>query len=384
MKKLIRLLSFVLIISYNISQSNSNFWDIQRKGANTLDVKINEETIIDAKKYNIQYLRISVDKFPTKKRDFLIGNCDNYTGLVEEDLMYLKNILNNMKKHNMPVVLTMLSLPGVRWAQNNKDKNDFRIYLDGKYVEQAAKFWHDLALELKDYDNIVAYNILNEPRYETLHDIEECSKKHQDKLLTIYEKIISKIREVDKDKTIILDLSNNGDPECFEYLEPVKDKNIIYAFHMYEPMAYTHSYARWMKNKSIQTYPDINKNWNKKYIKSYLSVVSEWQNKYNIPATKIAATEFGANRLNKGVDLYFNDLIEIFNENKWHWAFYAFQEEWQLMDYQLGNKKLTWNYWKEHEKCEKIKFKTENCQNFNRKYYIKNKIFDTLLHHLKN
>ena len=40
-------------------------------------------------------------------------------------------------------------------------------------------------------------------------------------------------------------------------------------------------------------------------------------------------------------------MLFIFNEQKWRFAVYAFREDmWGGMDYELGTKKLSWNYWK--------------------------------------
>lgn len=41
----------------------------------------------------------------------------------------------------------------------------------------------------------------------------------------------------------------------------------------------------------------------------------------------------------------------LFREQEWHFAFYAFREDvWEGMDYELGDQKLTWSYWKAIEK----------------------------------
>jgi hypothetical protein len=50
------------------------FWEICRKCANVFNVRALENDILDAKKYNIRFVRLAVDKSPTKERDFLIGN----------------------------------------------------------------------------------------------------------------------------------------------------------------------------------------------------------------------------------------------------------------------------------------------------------------------
>jgi hypothetical protein len=55
--------------------------------------------------------------------------------------------------------------------------------------------------------------------------------------------------------------------------------------------------------------------------------------------------EFGGHRTSKRLECYFKDLIDIFKQNGWHFAFYAFREDtWSGMDYELGDRKLPWNY----------------------------------------
>lgn len=79
---------------------------------------------------------------------------------------------------------------------------------------------------------------------------------------------------------------------------------------------------------------------------TYFQPVIDWQAKYHIPASRIFVEEFGGNRATKGLDNYFRDLISIFNEHGWHWAFYSFREDtWDRMDYELGSKPLGAKYW---------------------------------------
>ena len=75
-------------------------------------------------------------------------------------------------------------------------------------------------------------------------------------------------------------------------------------------------------------------------MKRFLQPVIDFQATYKIPANRIIASEFGCNRTVAGVQEYLADLISIFNEQKWHWAFYAFREDtWPAMDYELGTRK---------------------------------------------
>lgn len=61
--------------------------------------------------------------------------------------------------------------------------------------------------------------------------------------------------------------------------------------------------------------------------------VLEFQNRNKIPSSRILVGEFGGFRKQKGLDLYFKDLVSIYKENNWRYAFYALREDtWDGMD----------------------------------------------------
>ncbi|ODN06542.1 Malate dehydrogenase, mitochondrial, partial [Orchesella cincta] len=331
------------------------FWESEvRKGANVFNRRVSPSLITAAKAYSIDFIRLSPDKFKSSQRDFLIGDSDNHTNLVSEDLQKLKKVLDDFHQQNIPVVLTMLSLPGSRWKQNNGFKDDLRLWLSKEFQAQAVKFWQVLASELKDNPGIRGYDILNEPHLENLIinsknprlSISSSPKVKLEELpyilLQFYDLVIQAIRQVDQVTPIIIESSNYGDPLYFNQLKPlVSYQNILYSFHMYEPFAFTNV----MINKGNFSYPGLvlGEYWNKTRLEEYLEPVKAFQIRYNISDDKILVGEFGAVRHSKGVDRYLKDLISIFNGNRWHSAVYAFREDtWDGMDYELGSKKPVW------------------------------------------
>ncbi|CAL8117720.1 unnamed protein product [Orchesella dallaii] len=342
------------------------FWQSSvRKGANVFNRKISSSLITAAKGYDIDFIRLAPDKFLSSKRDFLIGDSDNHTNLIDEDLKTLKSVLDDFHIQKIPVVLTMLSLPGSRWKQNNNDKDDLRLWLSKEFQNQAVKFWKELATELKDHPAIVGYDILNEPHLESLllnQSPRNSSKVKREELrhhlLQFYSDVVKAIRLVDHITPIILESSNHADPSSFNQLEPIPSyqKNILYSFHMYEPFPFTNGEL----NKANFSYPGHTHSsfdeeiefWNKTKLEAYMEPVKAFQLKYNVSSDQILVGEFGAVRFSKGVDRYFKDLIDIFNGNKWHSAVYAFREDtWDGMDYELGSKRRKWN-WKMKNQTE--------------------------------
>lgn len=340
-----------------LAVDKSTFWDTNKKGANIFNAVVTRDDIKAAKLLGIKFIRLAPDKFISTHRDFLLGDADHYQMLDATDLKHLKHVLDICADEQMPVVLTMLSLPGSRWKQNNGDRDDLRVWASEDFQLQTKQFWHDIAKELKDHPAIVGYNILNEPHVERVYSqgSNAASKNNKQKIQQImykfYAKVIDSIRQVDQATTIILDCTAHADPQAFEYFLPHNTKNILYSFHMYEPYEYTN--AKINNGKFIYPGLVVSKAWNKEALKEYMQPVINFQRRYNIPSDKILVGEFGGNRKSVGLDKYFQDLISIFNANGWHYAFYAFREDtWDGMDYELGNSKLPWSYWQAKERGE--------------------------------
>jgi aryl-phospho-beta-D-glucosidase BglC (GH1 family) len=338
------------------SQQKIAFWSVNRRGTNIFNTRILRDDIKAAKAYGVQFVRICLDKFPSKQRDFLIGNADNYVALDPDDLAFLKQILDLFTEEEMPVVITMLSLPGSRWNQLNNGKDDLRIWVDAKFQQQAARFWRDLATALRNYPIIVGYNILNEPHPERLFDSKSChidavNQGEVQQFLSVFNDLIVKsIRAVDQHTPIIIDSSGYADPNTFKNLRTIADPLILYSFHMYEPYHYTNH----KHNTGQYSYPGVveGKHWDRAALKEYMSAVATFQRKYKIPSNRILVGEFGCYRKQKGLPQYFSDLISIFEAYNWHWAFYAFRDNWDGMDYELGAGALPWDYWKARDRGE--------------------------------
>jgi hypothetical protein len=332
-----------------------------------------EQWFREASELGLEWVRLAYDKWDSDHRDFLIGDASNYQGLVNEDLDKLKEAIEWAAKYDIQLVFSPLSLPGARYRQNNDDKPDTRLWEDFAYWQQSIRFWVDLANELKGFDNIVAYNIVNEPHPELGAGVEEHYKPGDvtgfiewyegirgtpRDLYKFYEEVVKAVREIDKEMMIMLDAGWYGQPGAFCYWpSTVDDPNILYAFHMYEPYEFTSN--KNFSQKNNYTYPgeipfgNDTVYWDRETVELYFLPFLEWVKEKNIPTNRIVAGEFGCMRKNKGAEKYLEDVIDFLNSNKFHWAFYSFREDaWDGYDYELGTENLDWKYWQAVEKGE--------------------------------
>ena len=344
------------------------FWDKPERGGNSFNRLPPDQAYFDAlQNYGASWVRLSYDKWQPAERDYLIGNADQYQGLVAKDLQQLKTTLDRAHAAGLKVVITPLSLPGMRWAQNNGDRFDDRLWQDKQFWTQSAAFWRDLAAVLKEHPAVAAYNLINEPAPEKQAGLAEHADaaKMRDwyekqvgsarDLPGFYQTLISAIREVDPLTPIMVDAGWYGAADAFSYWPaPLADSRVLYSFHMYEPYAATS--APNLQRARPYTYPGLvpfaagMQKWDPNRVRSYLQQPLDWAAQHAIPANRMVAGEFGCMRKLPGCQQYLEDVLSALEAARVHWAFYSFREDsWDGMDYELGSANVPWAYWKAAE-----------------------------------
>jgi endoglucanase len=142
-----------------------------------------------------------------------------------EYLGYLDAAVKMILDHGLAVVIDL------------HPESDFKARLakDDDFVEQFADFWRALAAHYSTWDaDRVFLEILNEPEFTDRY-----------RWLGVQAKLAAAIREGAPAHTIIAAGArwSNDDELVFE--EPLRDPNIIYNFHFYEPFLFTHQGATW-------------------------------------------------------------------------------------------------------------------------------------------
>jgi endoglucanase len=191
--------------------------------------------------------------------------------------------------------------------------SDFKHTLateDG-FVEEFADFWRALAQHYSTYDpNLVFFETLNEPEVRDPY-----------RWYGIQARLAVAIREGAPQHTIIAVGARWDDDDDLLFAEPVRDPNIIYNFHFYEPHVFTHQGATWGENywhfvtalpypsdlktarKVADQVPDPVKrmavirygadHWNAARIDAEFDQVSAWAKRWDVP---IVCNEFGVYR----------------------------------------------------------------------------------------
>ena len=188
-----------------------------------------------------------------------------------------------------------------------------RLATDDEFVEEFADFWRALARHWAELDpNRVFFEILNEP-----------GGKDSYRWYGVEAKLATAIRDGAPRQTIIATGAHWSDDDDLVFLEPLRDPNVIYTFHFYEPHVFTHQGATWSTNywhslKGVP-YPSNPENvqavmtqvtdpvhrlalerygmdrWNGARIDGEISQVAAWASHWNAP---VICNEFGVYRKN--------------------------------------------------------------------------------------
>ena len=186
-----------------------------------------------------------------------------------------------------------------------------RLATDDEFVEEFAGFWRALAQHWAPLDSDrVFFEILNEPGGNDSY-----------RWYGVEAKLATTIREGAPRQTIVATGAHWSDDDDLVFLEPLRDPNVIYAFHFYEPHVFTHQGATWSANywhllKGVP-YPSNPENvqavmaqlpdpvhrlalerygmdhWGAARIDGEISQVAAWASRWNVP---VICNEFGVYR----------------------------------------------------------------------------------------
>ena len=190
--------------------------------------------------------------------------------------------------------------------------SDFKQRLnEDEFVERFADFWRMLAKRYTSYDrDRVFFELLNEPE---MHD--------PYRWYGVEAKLAAAIRQVAPENTILAPGASWDNDNDLLFLEPLRDPNVIYVFHFYEPHIFTHQgatwgafYWHWLKDLD---YPSDPKNaaevalnvpdavhrldvirygqdhWDAAHIEAEINQVADWAKENGVP---VVCNEFGVYR----------------------------------------------------------------------------------------
>lgn len=186
---------------------------------------IKEEDIEKIKSWGLDHVRIPIDYELVEDAD---GNekADGY--------VYIDRAIEWCKKYGLNMILDLHKTYGYSFHEGY---NESGLFGNESYQERFYKLWERLAARYGKYESMLSFELLNE-----VTDKSYCDKWNEMTYICI-----ERIRKIAPTIKILVGGYWNNSVESVADLLPPYDENIVYNFHCYEPLVFTHQKAGWVK-----------------------------------------------------------------------------------------------------------------------------------------
>lgn len=239
--------------------------------------------------------------------------------------------LDLCNKLNMTAVLCLFDLPNDNALSYPKGRERLAAFWDDDTNQQILiNCWKQIAQICKDRDQDIWFEILNEPL--DWRDFPKTPAKWP----IWAQATIDAIRVIDTRHPVVIEVGPGGLCWAFKDFTPLKDSNIIYATHQYQPHQYTHQgisdiKATDLKQAYLKThqpwpgeYSDTGGGWwDKHRLRVEMEPLIQFQKKHGV---RVYISEFSVIKWAPDGDKYLRDSIELYEELGWDWSYHALDE----------------------------------------------------------
>ncbi len=157
---------------------------------------------------------------------------DDYS-FKEDGFSYIEYAVEMCKKYRLNMILDLHRTPGYSFDPFHGEKGFFE---NGEYQDVFYHIWSELACRYGKYSDFLTFELLNEVT----------KKEYCDIWNEISTECIKRIRKFTADTRIIIGGYYNNSLEAVKDLSLPFDDKIVYTFHCYEPLLFTHQGAFWI------------------------------------------------------------------------------------------------------------------------------------------
>lgn len=236
-------------------------------------------------KWGFNHVRLPVDYF----------NMFQGAELKPDEGMFklLDKALDDAAKAGLQVILDLHKCPGHDFHKGTVEEQPF--FVDPACRADAGRVWTYLAERYADRPTVMM-EILNEP---TATDSQVWDK--------VKDEMFWHIRKAAPKNTIVVGSNRWNSASEFDYLTPLEDDNVLYSFHFYNPVVFTHQKAPWIHNNAFNfdlpypgeynlpgelgnRLPKDQGYWDRSRMEQELDAVLRFRARYKVP---VACNEFG-------------------------------------------------------------------------------------------
>lgn len=197
------------------------------------DSFITEEDIACIASWGLDHVRIPFD-------NELIE--DESGKFLNEGFTHIEHCIEWCKKYSLNIILDLHKTTG--YTFNNAGTVNNNLFSNETLKERFVRIWDEVSRRYSYLGQNIAFELLN----EVVED-EYCDEWNR-----LSEKAVTAIRKYSDDVKIIIGGVRWNSVRSIPLLSPPYDKNIVYNFHCYEPLIFTHQRAYWMETMPPQQY----------------------------------------------------------------------------------------------------------------------------------
>ena len=287
-----------------------------RRGVMSPGRDMNEDDFKTLKEWGANLIRYQMGVRPEDKESKISQKSDaeeiaDFDAWLGRRLDHLERDLIPMaRRYKFKLVVALFGYPGGRERPNHPH---FPMFDNEVFARHFVKTWGMIAERFKGNEDVIyGYNTLSEPNHPRLVKY-DC--------WTLQKLAANAIRRKDPVTPVIVE-SNYGDsPAGFAFLRPLNLADVIYEFHFYNPMTYTHQGVIGFPKGG--GYPDTAKKLDRDFLLKELKPVLDFSARHG---AKVYCGEFSAVGWAEGADRWLKDTISILNEKGIDWTYHAFRE----------------------------------------------------------
>lgn len=188
-----------------------------------LDNFIKEADIKQIADWGFDHVRLPIDYN-------IVQNDDG--SVIEDGYERIQKVVELCSKYSLKLVIDLHKTAGFSFDFGEPESGFFE---NEKYQERFYMLWEELAGRFgHDTENIV---------FELLNEVTDPA--FIDKWNEIAYICIGRIRKIAPDVIILLGSYNNNAADTVQFLKPPYDDRVVYNFHCYDPLKFTHQGATW-------------------------------------------------------------------------------------------------------------------------------------------
>lgn len=193
------------------------------------DTFITKEDLAVVKSWGLDHVRVPVDYELVEDAE------GNYK---EEGFRRLENVIGWCLEYGLNMILDLHKTFGFSF---DNGEQEFGFFENESYQERFYRLWEQFAQRYGKYKDHLAFELLNEVT----------EKRFSDEWNRISNICVARIRKFAPDIWILIGGYYNNSIESLPDLAMPADDRIVYNFHCYEPLVFTHQGAHWVDGMDV-------------------------------------------------------------------------------------------------------------------------------------